>query len=590
MSAADEIGEEEKHIEGEFSDEERSPTKVEKFDVQELIRQVEGNDPRIRDIQIGYKYNNEFTWDDIDWERFGAVIGSNAHVTEMLVFIDGLRFSTQQGVQFSRGLALNRSIKKFSVIGEDTLVNENIFLMFAPIFQNNPAIEFLDMQMPIGRIGFGPLVALLRNPRSNLTVLKLSMAQFDDGGAKILSAGLKDNMTLKHLDLGGNSNITQSGWQAIFASLQMPFFSLENLHLWGNDVNDAALLSLSSALRHSTTLKILQLDGIISTRVERDSASVIANAAWRDLFAGVVQSTTCTLERLQLSACNVNDDILQLLINAIAHNNRLREVNLSDNLGVTDAGWEAFSAVLRNPTLMSVLEELHLGGNSINDRDVASFAGALVANNTLRVLDLSNNYDVTPAGWETFPTVLRNPISALEHLHLNKNSINDHALVSFIDALKNNKTLRRFEISGNDDITVAGYEAFADLLCNTSSIMDTYHSNHTLLDDECYDGYTGDDDYEYIILCHRFGLHFGINRDNSVSQAARLKIIISHFSGNKINLQPFTAMDSSILPFAIAWMANAEYSGRAQYTRLYRSSACTLLYQFLLSMLPTLLE
>ena len=249
MSAADEIGEEEKHIEGEFFDEERSPTKVKKFDVQELIRQVEGNDPRIRDIQIGYKYNNEFTWDDIDWERFGAVIGSNAHVTEMLVFIDGLRFSTQQGVQFSRGLALNRSIKKISVIGEDTLVNENIFLMFAPIFQNNPAIEFLDMQMPIGRIGFGPLVALLRNPRSNLTVLKLSMAQFDDGGAKILSAGLKDNMTLKHLDLGGNSNITQSGWQAIFASLQMPFFSLENLHLWGNDVNDAALLSLSSALR-----------------------------------------------------------------------------------------------------------------------------------------------------------------------------------------------------------------------------------------------------------------------------------------------------------------------------------------------------
>ena len=90
MSAADEIGEEEKHIEGEFSDEERSPTKVEKFDVQELIRQVEENNPRLRSISIGHEYN-----DDIDWERFGAVIGSNAHVTEMLVFIDGLRFSTQ---------------------------------------------------------------------------------------------------------------------------------------------------------------------------------------------------------------------------------------------------------------------------------------------------------------------------------------------------------------------------------------------------------------------------------------------------------------------------------------------------------------
>jgi hypothetical protein len=102
------------------------------------------------------------------------------------------------------------------------------------------------------------------------------MAQFDDGGAKILSApGLNNNRMLKHLDFGGYSNITQSEWQAIFASLQMPFFSLENLYLWGNDVNDAALLSLSSALRHSTTLKILQLDGIISTRVERDSANPV---------------------------------------------------------------------------------------------------------------------------------------------------------------------------------------------------------------------------------------------------------------------------------------------------------------------------
>ncbi len=373
-----------------------------------------------------------------------------------------------------------------------------------------------------------------------------------------------------------------------YDSLQMPYFSLANLHLWGNNLNDATILSLSSALRHSTTRKILQLDGIISTRGKRDCASVIANAAWRDLFAGVVQSTTCTLERLQLSACYVNDDILKLLINAIAHNDRLREVNLSDNPGVTDARWEAFSAVLWNPTLMSVLEELHLSWNSINDHAVASFAGALVANNRLRVLDLSGNLAVTPAGWETFSTVLRNPISALEYLHMDNNSINDHALVSFIDALSNNNMLQRFEISGNDDITVAGYEVFADLLCNTSSIMDTYHSNHTLLHNECYNyGYMEDD---YCVLHHRFGLLFRINRHNSVSQAARLNIIISHFSGNKINLQHFTAMDSSILPFAIAWMANGEYSGGDEYTRLHRSSSRTLLYQFLLSMLPTLLE
>ena len=581
MSAADEIGEEEQHIAGEFSDEDAISDEDDTLDVQELIRQVEENNPRLRSISIGHEYN-----DDIDWERFGAVIGRNAHITDMSVIIDGLCFFTQQSsVQFFRGLALNRSIKILTVIGEDTLENEKVFLMFAPFFQSNPAIEFLEMKMSIGRIGFGAIVSLLRNPRSNLTVLKLSRAEIDDGGAETLSAGLSENMTLKHLDLGGNPNITQTGWQAIFASLQMPFFRLENLHLWCNNINDATLLSLSSALRHSTTIKVLQLSGSSSTKVERESASVIANAAWRDLFAGVVQSTTCTLERLQLSASKLNDDILQLLINAVAHNDRLREVNLCFNRNVTDAGWEAFSAVLWNPTLMSVLEELYLGGNSINDLAVASFAGALVANNRLRVLDLSDNVDVTPAGWETFSTVLRNPISAIEHLQMNFNSIDEHALVSLFDALNDNKKLQILEICNNEDITVTGYEAFADLLCNTSSIMATYHSNHTL-HNVFYDGYFEDIDDN---STNRFGLLFRINRDNSISQAARLKIIISHFSGNKINLQPFTVMDSSILPSSIAWMANGEYSGRDEYSRLYRSSACTLLYQFIRSM-PTLLE
>jgi hypothetical protein len=104
MSAADEIGEEEQHIEREISDEDK------KFDVQELIRQVKENDPRVRSIRIRYDYNKQR--DDIDWERFGAVIGRNAHITDMFVSIDCLGFSPQQNnVQFFRGLALNRSIK-----------------------------------------------------------------------------------------------------------------------------------------------------------------------------------------------------------------------------------------------------------------------------------------------------------------------------------------------------------------------------------------------------------------------------------------------------------------------------------------------
>ena len=46
-----------------------------------------------------------------------------------------------------------------------------------------------------------------------------------------------------------------------------------------------------------------------------------------------------------------------------------------------------------------------------------------------------------------------------------------------------------------------------------------------------------------------------INRENSVSQAARLKIIKTHFSGNNINMEPFNKMAVNVRPHAIEWMA-----------------------------------
>ena len=101
---------------------------------------------------------------------------------------------------------------------------------------------------------------------------------------------------------------------------------------------------------------------------------------------------------------------------------------------------------------------------------------------------------------------------------------------------------------GNDfsGITSIGYAAFTRLLCNSSSIMSTYQSNHTLTrlcDRSCLKNLPED---------LRFLLQ--LNEKNSVSQAARLKIIKTHFSGSEINMQPFISMDLCVRPHAIAWM------------------------------------
>jgi hypothetical protein len=45
-----------------------------------------------------------------------------------------------------------------------------------------------------------------------------------------------------------------------------------------------------------------------------------------------------------------------------------------------------------------------------------------------------------------------------------------------------------------------------------------------------------------------------INRENSNSQAARIKVIKTHFSGSNINTQIFAGMEVNVLPTVIAWM------------------------------------
>ena len=141
-------------------------------------------------------------------------------------------------------------------------------------------------------------------------------------------------------------------------------------------------------------------------------------------------------------------------------------------------------------------------------------------------------------------SVLRNPSSALEKLDLRANSVNDHVMVSFADAMANNSKLT--ECIFHRDIchvTSIGYVAFTHILCNNSSILSTYRSNHTL-GKLCY----REEFPEDVTFLLKF------NQECTESQAARLKIIMAHFSGCKINMQPFMDMDLCVRPHAIAWM------------------------------------
>ena len=80
--------------------------------------------------------------------------------------------------------------------------------------------------------------------------------------------------------------------------------------------------------------------------------------------------------------------------------------------------------------------------------------------------------------------------------------------------------------------------------------MSTYNSNHFLQK-------VGHEHYDY--LPEELESLLQIHRENSPSQAARLKIIKTHFKDGFIT-QPFVDMDLNMLPHAMAWMGR---DGRA---------------------------
>jgi hypothetical protein len=369
-------------------------------------------------------------------------------------------------------------------------------------------------------------------------VLELDGTPMDTEVASILAAGLLVNTSLKEFSLNSTEQMTNDGWGAIFAALKRSTCTLEKLSVcMSGMMQDDVVILLSNALLDRGTLKSLSLGGRGGEYVP---SATVAN---RGALFQLLHNPVCSLEILTLhSVGGLNNDSIMCLKNVIADNSRLRELELIANYDVTTDGWVNFLTFPSN----AKLERLYLGDDSdINDQALDVFRISLLNNRRLKDLHLGYFLDVTNAGWTAFSSVVRNPNSFLEKLRLTPHGDSDEVAISFADALTNNKRLRELTICCTTEV----YAPFTHILCNSSNIMSTYNSNHILSE---------------LILDHDGGPRrllpidlasaLQINRDHSVSQAARLKIIKTHFSGSNINTTPFTVMELKVLPTAISWM------------------------------------
>lgn len=174
---------------------------------------------------------------------------------------------------------------------------------------------------------------------------------------------------------------------------------------------------------------------------------------------------------------------------------------------------------------------------------------AIKGNHSLEDLGLGSNR-IGDAGCETLSTLLADPHSNVQYLGLVVNDIGNDGAITIINALACNNQLKGLYLDHNAIDTNVMEDAFSRLLCNTSSINQTYSSNHAL---------------NSLGLPHRNSNHLNYllkkNKDTNKSHVAMRKILKYH---PKIDMKPFFGWDAEGewtlkgLPYVLAWFDKAQ--------------------------------
>ena len=207
----------------------------------------------------------------------------------------------------------------------------------------------------------------------------------------------------------------------------------------------------------------------------------MASEGWKNVFQSLQRSNSM-LEELNLFLTNLHYEEAIYLTNFLLSNKSLISLKFTSNGKITIVGWYRLAAVLKS--LQSVLENIDLSECNIDDKSFTCLANAPANNSMLQSLSLRFNIKTTIAGWRTFSSsVLQNPYSSLEKLDIQRLPVTGQTMTAFANDLANNSTIRELLISNlrNEEPDFAHvWESFSRIVCNTTSIMDTYQSNHTL--------------------------------------------------------------------------------------------------------------
>ena len=183
--------------------------------------------------------------------------------------------------------------------------------------------------------------------------------------------------------------------------------------------------------------------------------------------------------------------------------------------------------------------------NSLTDEGLQSFVEGMANCCSLTKLQLSHNLSITANGLASVSSLFRSEHCSLSELDLYGINIGDDWAEVLANGLAGNKSLTKLKFDVSiPGIARRGWAAFSRLLCDTSSVNNTYLSNHTLVHIgnfgmEC----TPQDIVQYLKL------------NESQNQAVAIcKILHNH---PDIDISPLFRSNLMCLPLVVAWFEKA---------------------------------
>ena len=328
---------------------------------------------------------------------------------------------------------------------------------------------------------------------------------FPEGGEDGFYGGMSQNRSIKTL---GIRSVGNEGWI----------------------VNAGSWITLGSFFENNRNLS----DVDVGCSLDHESIQNLASALGR-LHHN-------SLKHLSMSHCGVGGEGIAEIATTLRLQSELKILDLCDN-NIDRDGCIALGNSLSRWPHSNKLETLRISSNAIDDEGLQALVSGMMNCRSLKDLDLGWNRSITAAGLRSLFPLLQSEAHSLETLFLYGINFGDDGAVALAEGLRGNKSLKELRFCPSAaGITPIGWSAFSKLLCDTSTVNNTYLSHHTLTK---IGDYKNQDTPQFILD------YLATNQDRSDVSISKRKILQSHAD---LDMDPFFEWKMKFLPVVISWI------------------------------------